>query len=135
MTIRPLAFHALLLLTACGGNALPQASSARPAASEATPADAKGGSNERDDLKTELVKVDTRLKELAKEVEAARDDAKTDLKRQLDALQKGDDELKARLRTTEASAGADADKARQEIHGAIVDLKRRLQGVADRIQR
>ncbi len=140
MAPKPFAVCASLLLAACGGNSPPPARSASSATPEtasqpsasATP---QSETKDREDFKSDLAAVDVRLKELSRKVEVARDDAKTNLTQQLDALQKRDDEVKAQLRTTEARGGVDAEKARRELREALVDLRKRLEGLADRIHR
>jgi hypothetical protein len=141
MTVQSALLCISFVLTACGAGAAPPASSAPPPAAQSdldggSPAGSQGAATETEgaELRSELATVGARLQELTKKLDGARDDVKADMTAQIAALQKRDDELKAQLKAIEARVGADAEKARHELHGAIVDLEKRLQGVADRIQ-
>jgi hypothetical protein len=72
---------------------------------------------------------------LNKRLEVARDAAKAELQRQLAALQERDDALKAQAKAAGARADEEADRARRQIHRAIMSLKSDMQHFADRIQR
>jgi hypothetical protein len=129
-----------LLLAGCEGRSLPPVSPAPPAASAAEPHDAgaaetQGETKGRDDLKGDLAAVDAALTDLNKRLAVARDAVKADLQQQVATLQKRDEALKAQLKAFETRADAEADKARREIHRAIVDLKSDMQHVADRLRR
>jgi chromosome segregation ATPase len=129
-----------LLLAGCEGNSLPPASPPPPpAASAAEPHDASAGetqgeTKERDDLKADLAAVDVSLADLNKRLDVARDAVKADLQQQVAALQKRDEALKAHLKAIETRADAEAEKARRDIHRAIMDLKSDMQHIADRVQ-
>jgi chromosome segregation ATPase len=127
-----------LLLAGCEGSSRPPASPPPPAASAAEPHDAgagetQGETKERDDLKADLAAVDVSLTDLNKRLEIARDAVKADLQQQVAALQKRDEALKAHLKTIETRADAEAEKARRDIHRAIMDLKSDMRHIADRV--
>jgi hypothetical protein len=117
----------LLLITACAGSSPTPASSPLPASSGSEPqrigaTEAQGAARVRDVVKAELAAVDAAIADLGKRLEVARDNAKADVKTQLTALQRREGDLDVQLRQTEALADAEADKARLEIHRAIMNL-------------
>jgi ElaB/YqjD/DUF883 family membrane-anchored ribosome-binding protein len=87
----------------------------------------------RDNLKGELDSLDTSLSDLGQRLLSARDAVKADVHQQFTALQKRDDDLKAQLREAGARADVEADKARHEIHRAVVDMKSEIQRLSDRL--
>jgi chromosome segregation ATPase len=128
---------ASLWLAACGGNSLPPASSPATAAPGGEPqptgASAPKETTLREDLKGELASLDASLSDLNKRLGSARDSVKAEVQERLAALEKRDDELKAQLKEAGARADVEAEKARRQIHEAVVDMKSDVKRLADRL--
>ncbi len=147
--IKLLPLCASLLLTSCAGRSSPPAASPPPAASgvelqstgaaeaqgETKKQDEQGETRVQDDLKVDLAAVDAALANLGKRLDVARGDVKAEMEQQVASLQRREDDLKAQLKASAALSGAEVEKARREIHRAIMDLKIDMMQVRDRISR
>ena len=144
----PFAVSVLLACAACAhgpapaapgtdGPAAPTSPASAPTqgATETQPSQASAdGSTTREDLKVELDKVNKALADVGGRIETARDATKAELETELAALQRRDDELKARMKEEGQAADATAEKARRKIHRAIVDLGEDIGRLGDRIR-
>ena len=131
------AFLPVLLLAACASSSPPPASSPSPASSSAAAGatEPQGEGKLAADVKSEVGAVDAALADLDKRLDAARDTVQARLRQQLVALQKRDDELKARFTSLGTRADAASNQARDEIHRALVDLRAEMNRLTERVQR
>src|SRR5271165_4364869 len=105
--IKLLPLCASLLLTSCAGSSSRPASSPPPAASgvELEPTGA----------------AEAALANLGKRLDVARGDVKAEMEQQVASLQRREDDLTAQLKASAALSGAEVEKARREIHRAIME--------------